>query len=133
MTTGNEHLKSIQSRIEELEQTISEKTEQIKTRTQHLKEDIQTELTPVEMVRKHPLEVTGATFVAGFLLARFVGGLFGSKPKRVVEHTTYVDAKPSAVKTALGSIGIELLHSGKDLGLTYLRHYLDDKMKKPKA
>ena len=133
MTTANEHLKSIQSRIDELEQTISERGEQIKSRAMHLKEEIEEELAPEELVRKHPFKTTGIALLSGLLIGRAAKSIIAPSPKPVAipERVTEVRREPSAVKAALATIGTEALHAGKDLAITWLRNYIEEKKKKP--
>ena len=132
MTTGNDHLQSIQSRIDELEHTISVRGEHIRTRTRQLKDDLKDEFAPAELIRKHPLETAAATFVAGVTLGRILKRMVthSKVPPSVqvpqteaVESTTY----HAASRSVLGSIGIEMLHAGTDLAMTWLKHYLDEK------
>jgi hypothetical protein len=131
MTTPTDQLKSIQSRIDELEQTISDRSEQIKARTLKLKDELQDELSPAEMVRKHPFEAAGGVFLAGLILGRGIRGAFGRK--KIDAPTVSPAAEPVHAKHATSGIVVEILHAGKDLALTYLKHYLDQKSKKPKT
>ncbi len=68
MTTTNEPLVGIQARIEELQNTIAEKEEQIKTRARKLKEGLQEEISPTKFIRRHPFETVGTSFLAGLLI-----------------------------------------------------------------
>jgi ElaB/YqjD/DUF883 family membrane-anchored ribosome-binding protein len=133
MTTANEHIKSIQSRIDELEQTVSERGEQIKSRAMHLKEDLQEELAPDELIRKHPFKTTGSALLAGLLIGRAVKSIFrpSDRPVIVTENLPAVHREPSSVKTALVTIGVEILHTGKDLAIAWLKNYIAEKKKKP--
>jgi len=141
MTNANDPLKSIQSRIDELEQTISERGEQIKARTHQLKEDLQDELSPVELVKRHPVESAGISFVTGILAGRVVRGLVSPrKPKAVKKKAMHSEpapgeepivVKPSALKAAMGSIGIELLNTGKDLAITWAKNQFEARTRKP--
>lgn len=128
--TTNEHLDGIQARIEDLQNTIAEKEEQIRQRARHLKEDLQAELSPVEVIKKHPLEAAGAVLAVGFLFGRAL------KPSRKPSRITTADMPsvppvyhPSTVKNAMGTIGVDILRSAKDLGFTYLQRYLDRKIR----
>lgn len=135
MTTANDQLKSIQSRVDELEQTISERGEQIKTRASQLKEELKEELAPLEIIRKHPLEASGISFVTGLLAGRIVKSAIG--PKR---HNTPVsqpvvtpsrhEQQASPLGVAVGAIGIELLHTARDLAVTWLNNRAEEKKKK---
>jgi uncharacterized protein (DUF3084 family) len=129
MTTKNDSLSSIQVRIDELHNTISEKEEQIKARTSNLKAQLEMELSPLELVKRHPLKAVGTTFLAGFVLARALKR--GQNCCETTDHTIRVteDSCLSQNRTALASIGIDILRSAKDLGFTYLQRYIDQKIK----
>lgn len=139
MTTAHDPIKNIQSRIDELEETISERGEQIKERTRKLKEDLQEELSPMEIVRKHPVEATGVSFVTGIVAGRVVRSLF--RPKRSAQAIqpsaenapqaahAHQQKQPSPIGVALGAIGVELLHTAKDLGVTWLKSQVERKKK----
>jgi len=129
MTTPNEPLVGIQARIEELHNTITEKEEQIKARTRTLKEELKAEISPDNLIRQHPFKAAGASFLAGLLLSRALGG------GRKSAHTTELPVSLSSTScspnrtTAFSIIGVELLRSVKDLGFTYLQRYLEKKMR----
>ena len=129
MTTTNEPLTGIQARIEELQNTITEKEEQIKARARKLKDELKEEISPIKFIRKHPFEVAGTTFLAGMLLIKALRGQ-KSSPARI-EHTPLNTPHflPSQSKNTLSTIGLEILRSVKDLGFTYLQRYLDKKIK----
>ena len=128
--TTNEHLDGIQARIEDLQNTIAEKEEQIRQRARHLKEDLQAELSPLEVIKKHPLEAAGTVLAVGFLLGRAIKP--SAKPSSI-EATDILSAPPvhhpSPAKIAMGTIGVDILRSAKDLGFTYLQRYLDRKIR----
>ncbi len=125
MTTKNEPLRGIQARIEELQNTISEKEGEIKSRAQHLKDDLKAELAPVEMVKKYPLIAAGTTFLATLILTRALTG------NRSYASQAKPECSPSPTQSrgALYSIGIDILRSAKDLGFNYLQRYIDSKIK----
>jgi len=134
MTTANDPIKNIQSRIDELEQTISDKGKQIRERTRQLKEDMEEELSPMELIRKHPLEATGISFVTGIIAGRMIRSILSprSNPVKtavVIPHNATVK-QPSAVSSAIGAIGIELLHTAKDLGISWIRNHFEVKKNK---
>ncbi|MBV5329418.1 MAG: hypothetical protein JZU65_17640 [Chlorobium sp.] len=129
MITNNEPLNSIEARIEELHNTIAEKEEQIKTRTRQLKDDIQTELDPATVVRRHPFEIAGSIFVTGILIGRSVKSMMGPSRKHQSNTASASDSVPAKAPTQLSVLGIDILRSVKDLGFTYLTHYLDKKIK----
>ncbi len=129
MTIPNEPLVGIQARIEELHNTIAEKEEQIKARTQKLQQDLREELSPGQLVRHHPVKAAGAAFVAGFVLTRALKGR-----SRLTSRQETVHHAPSTIfstesKTAISTIGLEVLRSFKDLGFTYLQRYLERKIR----
>ncbi len=128
MTTTNEPLVGIQARIEELQNTISEKEEQIKTRARKMKEGLQEEISPTKFIKQHPFEAVGTTFLAGLLLTKALSGLRRPSVKGEDSLPTSPQLIPSQSKTALSTIGLEVLRSVKDLGFTYLQRYLDKKI-----
>jgi len=130
MITQNEPLIAIQARIEELQSTITEKEQQIKARAITLKEDLQEKLSMENIVRQHPFQAAGITFVAGLLLTKTLRAR--NTPSLLVERTQH--PAPShhlseQSKTAFSSIGFEVLRSMKDIGVTYLQRYLEKKIK----
>jgi hypothetical protein len=140
MTTANEHLRSIQSRIDELERTISERGAQIRNRTARLKEDLQEELEPAELIRKHPLQAAAGGVIAGILLGKAIRSIFGRPSSRpfaiaptaqdgsnaiVVQHREAI--LPSAVKSVLASVGAEALHAGQDLAISWIKEFIAKK------
>jgi hypothetical protein len=131
MTTTNEPLTGIQARIEELQNTIAEKETQIKARGHQLKEEIGAELSPVELVRKHPFPATALLFVAGLQLGKTLrsGMASSASVPAAVTISPSVEHAPSPRKGALSTFGLEVLRSAKDLGFTYLQRYIDKKFK----
>ncbi|MEI6758319.1 MAG: hypothetical protein FDX18_08205 [Chlorobium sp.] len=129
MTTKNDHLHSIQARIEELQNTISEKEEQIKKRASRLKNDLEAELSPMNIVRKYPFNAAGATFIAGLLLTKALKGNSTNSAAFQQTISTPTNLQPSQHKSAWSTIGLEALRSAKDLGFTYLQRYIDKKFK----
>lgn len=131
MTTKNDPLHSIQARIEELQNAIAEKEEQIKKRTSRLKDDLEAELSPVQIVRKHPLQAVGATFFIGFLFTRAlsVRRKRSSTPLLPKPFASSECSRPQQGESALYTIGVDVLRSAKDLGFSYLQRYIDKKIK----
>lgn len=125
MAPENNHPNSIEQRIHDLEQTISERQEQLKQRAHHLKDDLHDELAPEEIVRKYPLQAAAASLAAGFLAAKAIRAVT-AHPAPAADQPT---REPSQLRKALGDIGTDLLYSGKDLALSYLRYHLDRKIK----
>lgn len=155
MTTANNPLKSIESRIDELEQTISERGEQIKTRANRLKDELRDELAPLEIIKKHPLEASGIAFVTGILAGRSFKALTGPKRRRPAteQRPTVIPQPPPATQPtrattttpqehhehgaspagiAIGAIGIELINVFKDLGISWLKNRFDQKNRENK-
>jgi hypothetical protein len=128
MTTTNEPLASIQARIEELQNTITEKEAQIKARTRKLKEEIEAELSPVKLVKKYPFPTTGIIFVAGMLIGKTLRGMSSTSAPEEQTACASVERSPSAQKSALSAIGLEALRSAKDLGFACLQRYIDKKI-----
>jgi hypothetical protein len=131
MTTENDPIRSIQSRIDELEQTISERGEQIKARTMQLKEELQEELSPAELIRKHPLEAAGASLVTGILAGRVIRSIISPSKKAAGVSSVSMEKQPSTLSSTVGIIGVELLHTAKDLAIAWIRNYIEEKKKKP--
>ena len=124
--TTNEPLDGIQARIEDLQNTIAEKEEQIRERAKQLKEDLQTELSPGEIVRKHPFEVAGAVLAVGFMIGRALKPSSRKSRSIPAEQPVYLQ---SSFSSPMRSIGMDILRSAKDLGFTYLQRYLDRKIR----
>jgi hypothetical protein len=129
MTTTNEPLVGIQARIEELQHTIAEKEEHIKTRARILKEELKEEISPIKFVRQHPFEFAGTSFLAGLLLTSALRSHRSPSAQGERPLTTTSQFIPAQSKTALSTIGLEVLRSVKELGFTYLQRYLDNKIK----
>ncbi|MBN1279070.1 MAG: hypothetical protein K9I59_05365 [Chlorobium sp.] len=137
--TTNEHLDGIEARIEDLQNTIAEKEVQIRERAMRLKEDLQTEISPIEIIRKHPFEVAGAILGIGFVVGRALRpasraarhASAAQPASRPVPHVppAQPDQQQSSIKSAMSSIGIDILRSTKELGFTYLQRYLDRKIR----
>ncbi|MEI7747771.1 MAG: hypothetical protein WCI81_01710 [Chlorobiaceae bacterium] len=129
MTTTNEPLFGIQARIEELQNTIAEKEKQIKTRARTLKDGLKEEISPIKLIRQHPLEFAGTSFLAGMLLTTTLRRHRSPSAQGDPQLNTTSQYIPTQSKTALSAIGLEVLRSVKDLGFTYLQRYLDNKIK----
>lgn len=144
MTNANDPIKNIQSRIDELEQTISERGEQIRKRTRQLKEDLQEGLSPMELIKKHPVEATGVSFVTGIVAGRIIRSALTPKRQPIAVHPPQPqpvsqapqaaqatqEKQPSPVGVAVGAIGIELLHTFRDLAITWLKSRVEEKKSK---
>ncbi|NTU97105.1 MAG: hypothetical protein HGA62_04725 [Chlorobiaceae bacterium] len=131
MTTKNETLHGIQARIEELQKTIAEKEKQIKARTRNLKEEIAEELSPEEIVKKHPFLAAGTTFTAGLIITKSLGGRKKNIPSAKASETTLQPEPPaSRRKGVMYAIGLDMFHSLKDIGFSYLQGYLENRFKK---
>jgi len=130
MITLNEPLAAIQARREELHHTITEKEEQITMRTREFAATLKREISPVNIIRKHPVKAASAAFLSGLLLTRALPGKSCHSTRveyREQSAPSHLIATPS--KTALSTIGYELLRSVKDLGFTYLQRYLEKKIR----
>ncbi len=125
MTTKNEPLNSIQARIEELQNTITEKEDQIKSRALHLSDSIKAELAPMEIVKKYPVQAAAVTFLTGLVLT------LALRDRKRTPSTEQSDCYPSQPQrnSALYTIGLDVLRSAKDLGFSYLQKYIDSKLK----
>ncbi len=130
MTTINEPLASIQARIDELQNTITEKEAQIKARARKLKTDIEAELSPVKLVKKYPFPATGIMFVTGLLIGRALRGSSNANDSTpaVQKDCSSVEYLPTSQKSAMSTIGLEALRSAKDLGFACLQRYIDKKI-----
>jgi hypothetical protein len=137
MTNANDPIKNIQSRIDELEQTISERGEQIRERTMQLKEDLQEELSPMEIIRKHPVEAAGISLITGIVAGRVIRSLVSPKRQPVAKTIPATPPPPQApqarqsspIAVAAGAIGVELLHTAKDLAISWLKSRVAEKKK----
>jgi hypothetical protein len=137
MTNANDPIKSIQSRIDELEETISERSEQIRGRTMQLKEDLQEELSPMELIKKHPVEAAGVSLVTGIVAGRVIRSLVSPKRQPTAKTIPATPPPPqeaqakqtSPIAVAAGAIGAELLHAAKDLAITWLKSRVEMKKK----
>ncbi|ASQ91136.1 hypothetical protein CHL67_09595 [Prosthecochloris sp. GSB1] len=124
-----EHFKSIDARIEELEKSIRDRETELKNRAGHLTEEIRSELAPGELVRKYPLQAAGAALLTGFLGGKIIRSIVTHSPERKADDGNRAAPEPSGARQALGALGIDILHSGKNLAFSYLQHYLDQKIK----
>ncbi|MBO8091944.1 MAG: hypothetical protein J7D60_01360 [Prosthecochloris sp.] len=125
MTGKTEHINSIEERLHELEESITRRQKELKERAVLLKEGLHDELSPEELVRKYPFQLTAASLLAGFITGKAIRAISGPPAPTAPARTT----EPSEFRSALGNIGADILHSGKDLAFTYLRYYLDRKIK----
>jgi len=128
MTPTNEPLAGTQARIEELRKTIAEREELIKTRGRKLKEEIEAELSPMELVRTRPFAATTVIFAAGLLLGKVVRGKKSASLPISERSCAPAKHSPLRSKSALSAIGPEVLRIAKELGLASLRHYIDKKI-----
>jgi hypothetical protein len=132
MTTKNDTLHGIQARIEELQKTIAEKEKQIKARTRNLQKDIEEELSPEEIIKKHPFLAAGTTFTAGLILTKSLGGRRKSPPQaKAPEPAFQPEPATSRRKGVMYSVGLDVFHSLKDIGFRYLQGYVENKFRKP--
>lgn len=137
MTQRNEPLQSIQSRIEELQNTIASKEQAIRQRSRQLHHDIETELSPAELVRKHPFPAAGLSLAAGLLVGRTIKR--AASPRKAAPRPAAPIAQPheavpqqastSRAGNAAREIGLELLNAGKEMAINYLQGYIDSKLR----
>lgn len=128
MDKKTEPLKSIETRIHELENSIHEREKQLKERAGKFKKELQEELSPTELVKKYPLQTTGASLFFGFFAGKVMRSILSPSPRAKVETVAEPASQPSEFKSALASIGVDVLRSGKDLAFNYLKHYMDNKI-----
>ncbi|PWW82255.1 hypothetical protein CR164_04380 [Prosthecochloris marina] len=124
-----EPLKNIEARIHELENSIHERERQLKERAGQFKKELQAELSPTELIRKYPLQTTGASLLFGFFSGKIIRAIVSHPSHASAEPAAQSKNEPSELKSAVASIGIDVLRSSKDLAFSYLKHYLDSKMK----
>ncbi len=128
-----EPLKNIEARIHELENSIHEREQQLKERAGRFKEELQEEMSPVELIKKYPLQLSGVSLAIGFLAAKIVRAVMTPSSRKSTQPASKPKSETSELKSAMSSIGIDVLRSGKDLAFNYLKHYLDNKMKSGKS
>ncbi len=128
MDKKTEPLKSIETRIHELENSIHEREKHLKERAGEFTKELQEELSPAELVKKYPFQTTGASLILGFLTGKVTRSILSPSPRIKVETSTEPKSEPSEFKSALASIGVDVLRSGKDLAFNYLKHYMDNKI-----
>ncbi|WP_294345051.1 hypothetical protein [Prosthecochloris sp.] len=127
-----EPLKNIEKRIHELEDSIHERERQLKERAGQFKKELQAELSPTEFVRKYPLQTTGASLLLGFFSGKIIRSIVSHPSPASTKPAAQPKSEPSELKSAVASIGVDVLRSSKDLAFNYLKHYLDNKMKSGK-
>ncbi|TCD48838.1 hypothetical protein [Chlorobium sp. N1] len=131
MTKKNEHLESVQARIEALQETIAERERDIRERAGRFQERLEKEISPVEMVRRHPWQAAFGALAVGFLTGRMLRG--GGSPAEHPEQQEFPQAPlaPMAQRSAvLPDIRLELIRSAKELGVSYLQRYIDSRFRK---
>lgn len=128
MIPTNDPLDDIQARIEKLQKSVAHREAQIKARASKLKEDIETELSPVKLVKKHPFQATALGFAAGLLLGTCVRSKSRSTASMGPVNCAPVERSPSRPESALSTIGLEALRSAKELGFAFLQRYIDKKI-----
>ena len=133
MTTKNEPLHSIQARMEELQNTITEKEKEIKERARNLKSELKEEFdaqfSPLELIRKHPFEAVSVLFVTGLVIAKSIGAPRCPSAQSEQASSPAPQQRSSPGNSVLTTIGLEALRSAKDIGFTYLQRYIDKKLK----
>ncbi|QEQ56504.1 hypothetical protein [Chlorobium phaeovibrioides] len=120
--------------MKELQSTIAEKEEQIRQRGHQLQHDIEAGISPKEMVKKHPLQSTAIFFVTGLLTGKVLRHLTRRPTTPTATKKTELSQPQAATDSSFSDIRMELLRSAKDLGVSYLQHYIDGKFRtSPKA
>ena len=132
MDKKTEPLKNIEARIHELENSIHEREKQLKERAGQFKKELQEELSPAELVKKYPLQTTGASLLFGFLTGKVMRSIVSPSSHTSAQPATPPKNEPSEFRSAVASIGVDVLRSSKDLAFNYLKHYMDNKMKSDK-
>jgi len=130
MTTKNDLMQTVQNRMEELENTIAEKEEQIRQRGHQLQHDIEASIPPKEIVIKHPLQSTALLFLTGILTGKTIRSLARKPSVRPTAQKAASILPQKATDSDFRDIRMELLRSAKDLGVSYLQHYIDGKFRK---
>ena len=133
MEKNTEPLKNVETRIEELESNIHEREAQLKNRAGEFKKELQKELSPEEVVKKYPLQSTGISLLCGVLAGIVVRAVVSQPSEKNIQQAMHLKSEPSELKSAIGSIGIDALRSGKDLAFNYLKYYLDNKIQQKKG
>ncbi|MCW8798572.1 MAG: hypothetical protein OQK66_06355 [Prosthecochloris sp.] len=129
MAQDTEPFTNIEARIQHLQDSIAQHSQQLKSRASRLKDDLQDELAPEEIIRKYPLQSAAASLIAGVLTGKFIRAVVTPSTR---SHEKSIENRPSEFKTALSDIGVDILRSGKDLAFTYFRHYLDNRINNEK-
>jgi hypothetical protein len=129
MTTNNDTMRKVQKRMEELQNTIAEKEEQIRLRGHQLQHDIEAGISPKEIVKKHPLQSTALLFLTGILTGQAVRTLAHKPTVQPTAEKTAFPLPQAAPDSDFRDIRMELLRSAKDLGVSYLQHYIDGKFR----
>ena len=129
MSPINEPLSSIQARVEELQSTIAEKEEHIKASARHFKDELKEEVSPLRLVRRYPLQSVGVAALAGVALGRRLRR--GNRASSVVAAAPVVQSNVllSTTQTLLSVVGMELMRSLKEIGLSYLKQYIEKKIR----
>jgi ElaB/YqjD/DUF883 family membrane-anchored ribosome-binding protein len=135
MTEQNKHLENVQERIAALHETIAEREQDIKDRARKFQHELEQEISPVEIVKRHPWQAVLGALATGFLTGRILRSL-GSGPTDEASAEPAVPARPVPVsrpESAMRDIRLELIRSAKDLGINYLQRYIEGKLKKTPA
>ncbi|NEX14332.1 MAG: hypothetical protein C1941_06525 [Prosthecochloris sp.] len=133
MEKKTEPLKNIEARIDELENNIHEREAQLKNRAGEFKQELQNELSPEKVVKKYPLQSTGISLLFGILAGKVLRAVVTRPSEKNIQQAMHLKSEPSELKSAIASIGIDALRSGKDLAFNYLKYYLDNTIQKKKG
>ncbi len=132
MDKKTEPLKNIEARIHELEDSIHEREKQLKERAGQFKKELQEEFSPAELVKKYPFQTTGASLLFGFLAGKVMRSIVSPASRTSAQPVSQPKSEPSELKSAVASIGVDVLRSSKDLAFNYLKYYMDNKIKSGK-
>lgn len=132
MTDKQNHLESVQERIDILQETIAERERDIRERARRFQENLEHEISPAEIVRRHPWPSAFAALGLGYLTGRMLrsGGPAPSAESCQLPETGAPALPATRTGGALADLRLELIRSAKELGVNYLQRYLDSKFRK---
>ncbi|ABB24570.1 hypothetical protein [Pelodictyon luteolum] len=132
MTEQNKHLESVQERIAALHETIAEREQDIRDRARKFQSELEQEISPAEIVRRHPWQAVLGALAAGLLTGRMLRSLAsGPADGASAEPAVHAALAPIALPdSAMRDIRLELIRSAKDLGVNYLQRYIEGKFRK---
>ena len=75
------------------------------------------------------MQAAGVSLLTGFLGGKIIRSIVSPSPARKAKAEQKNPSGTSGAREALGALGMDILHSGKNLAFGYLQHYLDQKIK----